>query len=537
MFRLAVFLSFLVLRVSCYNPEVTISNGTLHGLVIPSMGQEAFLDIPYAQSIAGENRLMPSKPLNTSWDAPLNATSWGKACPGGTNAQFFGVEEDCLHINIIRPEGVSDGDELPVLLWIYGGNWYVGSATDPRFNGSYIVQRSVELGKPIIFVSINYRLSVFGFPLGEESANASILNLGIRDQRLALQWLQDNISAFGGSPKKVTIWGESVGGISATIHMAAYGGRNEGLFRAAIVDSGVFSIRNASVTSQAGLWNSLLETSGCNNSSDTISCLRSMSFDDLYAATLNVTYWPLEVPDHDLIEELPYKALQDGNFFSVPVIVGNNKDEATFGFNPPLGVNDEDTLRQGIAHGFADLNPSNVTIDKLLSLYPNIPSEGCPYDTGEGVLSSGLMDKRSYAIWTDSIVAGTRHLLSRNSLRSPSWSYRFHQLPQNGTMEAGVGHFQELPYIFGVLERTQRTPLGNRPGGLETSKLMQTYWINFVHDLDPNDDNVSIFWPSYVIKNPQNIVFVNNRTQVLSDTYRKEKVQFLRDIALGRIKH
>ncbi|KAG7444357.1 alpha/beta-hydrolase [Guyanagaster necrorhizus] len=148
---------------------------------------------------------MVSKPLNTSWDAPLNATSWGKTCPGGTNAQLFGVEEDCLSINIIRPEGVLDEDELPFLLWIYGGNWYVGSATDPRFNGSYIVQRSVELGKPIIFVSVNYRLSVLGFSLGEESADASILNLGIRDQRLVLQWLQDNISAFGGSPKKVII--------------------------------------------------------------------------------------------------------------------------------------------------------------------------------------------------------------------------------------------------------------------------------------------------------------------------------------------
>ncbi|KAK0202993.1 alpha/beta-hydrolase [Desarmillaria ectypa] len=495
MFRLAVFLSILLLPVTCYNPAVTISNGTLHGLSIPSMGQEAFLNIPYAQSIAGENRLMVSKPLNTSWNTPLNATSWGKACPGGTNAQFFGVEEDCLSINIIRPEGVSDGDELPVLLWIYGGNWYVGSATDPRFNGSYIVQRSVELGKPI---GKNLQMPIYLTWVSE-----------IR-QRLALQWLQDNISAFGGSPKKVTIWGESVGGISATIHMAAYGGKNEGLFRAAIVDSGVFSIRNASVSSQAGLWNS---------------------------STLNVTYWPLEVPDNDFIQELPYKALQNGNFFSVPVIAGNNKDEATFGFNPPLGVNDEDTLRQGIAHGFSNLNPSNATIDKILSLYPNIPSEGCPYDTGEGVLPSGIMDKRSYAIWTDSIVAGTRHLLARNSLRSPTWSYRFHQIPQNGTMEAGVAHFQELPYIFGVLQRTQRTPLGNRPGDLETSKMMQTYWINFVHDLDPNDDNASIFWPVYDVRNPRNLVFVNHQTQMASDSYRTEKVKFLQDIASGRVKY
>lgn len=111
----------------------------------------------------------------------------------------YAVAEDCLYLNVIRPSGFQEGDKLPVAFWIHGGGFYQGGGVDQRYNISFMVQNSVEIGKPIIGVSINYRLSVWGFLSGsEEIRDSGGLNNGLKDQRLALQWVQKNIAAFGG---------------------------------------------------------------------------------------------------------------------------------------------------------------------------------------------------------------------------------------------------------------------------------------------------------------------------------------------------
>jgi carboxylesterase type B len=129
-----------------------------------------------------------------------------------------------LYINVIRPAGLDDTADLPVAVWIHGGGLTTGGSADPRYNLSFIVNHSVEMGTPIISVSFNYRLSAFGFLTGKEAMEEGITNIGFRDQRLALQWVQENIAAFGGSPEKVTIWGESAGAESVTAQMLAYNG-------------------------------------------------------------------------------------------------------------------------------------------------------------------------------------------------------------------------------------------------------------------------------------------------------------------------
>lgn len=100
----------------------------------------------------------------------------------------------------------------------------MGGSADRRYNLSFIVEQSVKMGTPIIGLSLNYRLSAFGFLNGKEAVDAGIANIGFRDQRLALHWVQENIAAFGGSPKKVTIWGESSGAESVTAQVLAYNG-------------------------------------------------------------------------------------------------------------------------------------------------------------------------------------------------------------------------------------------------------------------------------------------------------------------------
>jgi carboxylesterase type B len=138
--------------------------------------------------------------------------------------QGIQVSEDCLYLNIVRPAGLTNTAGLPVAVWIHGGNYIGGGSSYKRYNMSFIVDESTRMGTPVIGVSINYRLSAFGFLSGGEASAAGISNNGIRDQRLALEWLQENIAAFGGSPEKVTIFGESAGAGSCTLHVLAYNG-------------------------------------------------------------------------------------------------------------------------------------------------------------------------------------------------------------------------------------------------------------------------------------------------------------------------
>lgn len=125
---------------------------------------------------------------------------------------------------MIRPSGVAPDAELPVAVWIHGGGLYMGGSADRRYNLSFIVENSVALGTPMIGVSLNYRLSAFGFLHGSEALDAGVANNGFRDQRLALRWVNENIAAFGGDPAKVTIWGESSGAESVNAQVLAYNG-------------------------------------------------------------------------------------------------------------------------------------------------------------------------------------------------------------------------------------------------------------------------------------------------------------------------
>lgn len=146
------------------------------------------------------------------------------------------VSEDCLTLNVIRSTGSGQG--LPVLVWIHGGGFFNGGSSDHRYNQSFIVQQAALAGNPIIAVSINYRLAEWGFLYGEAVQESGNTVLGFRDQRLALQWVQENIAAFGGDPSRVTIQGESAGGTSIAALLLAYGGRDDGLFAGAIAESG-----------------------------------------------------------------------------------------------------------------------------------------------------------------------------------------------------------------------------------------------------------------------------------------------------------
>lgn len=151
----------------------------------------------------------------------------------------YDMSEDCLYINVVRPAGIDPAAQLPVAVWIHGGGLTMGGSADRRYNLSFIVQNSVDLGIPIIAVSFNYRLAVFGFISGPEVQAEGATNLGFRDQRLALRWIKENIAGFGGSPEKVTLWGESAGAVSINAQLFAYNGEAQSLFSALVLLSSI----------------------------------------------------------------------------------------------------------------------------------------------------------------------------------------------------------------------------------------------------------------------------------------------------------
>lgn len=160
--------------------------GTMASVLLPKACPQMFF------STSNESGV-PSEVLGLLLDTPLFQTV--------TNSG-----EDCLTVNVQRPIGTTAADKLPVLFWIFGGGFELGSTE--MYDGASMVQESIADGMPIVWVAVNYRVGGFGFMPGKEILADGSSNLGLLDQRLGLQWVQDNIAAFGGDPTKVTIWGE-----------------------------------------------------------------------------------------------------------------------------------------------------------------------------------------------------------------------------------------------------------------------------------------------------------------------------------------
>lgn len=200
-------------------------------------GVESWLGIPYAAPPVGELRWRAPEPA-ASWDEPLDATEYGPGClqakPTPLTESLIGVDrtdEDCLTLNVHRPAG--DADDLPVMVWIHGGGFVYGSGSQPTYNSPELVKRG------IVLVTLNYRLGRLGFlahPALQEGDD-HVGNFGLLDQVAALEWVQDNITAFGGDRDNVTVFGESAGGMSVNALMSSP--EAEGLFDRAISESGL----------------------------------------------------------------------------------------------------------------------------------------------------------------------------------------------------------------------------------------------------------------------------------------------------------
>jgi carboxylesterase type B len=373
----------------------------------------------------------------------------------------------------------------------------MGGSADHRYNLSFIVQQAAEAGRPILGVSINYRLSAWGFLYGKEiQAEGSTMN-GFRDQRLALHWVQENIAAFGGDPSKVTIWGESSGATSVGAQLLAYNGRDDKLFRGAIAESGA-PIRldpYPTISSWQPVYDNITKAAGCTTAADSLSCLRTLSTEKMNSiinstVTNRAVYRPLI--DGDFIQAPSAVQLAKGNFVKVPYMIGANTDEGTaFG---PKQINTTDQYLAYLRSQFLD----NETATVLSHLYPDIPEIGIPATIqGRPNATIGLQYKRSCATAGDITMHAGRRLAVQSwaTQKVPAYSYRFNVLVNGVPFTIGSTHFQEVAFMMyntmglGYPQNLVPNPLGGaeRPKYLKLAKLMTRMWIGFIHSGDPND--------------------------------------------------
>lgn len=530
------------------SPTVTISHP--EATIVGSTGLnnvDSFNAVPFAQPPIKYLRLKPPQPIKTPLGT-VDATGQARSCPQFSttsdtsdfpesvigqlmNLPLFQTirnsGEDCLTVNLRRPSGTQAGANLPVLVWIYGGGFETGSTS--MYDGSNFVSASMGLDMPVIFVAMNYRLGGFGFMPGSEILKDGSANLGLLDQRLALEWVADNIGAFGGDPSKVTIWGESAGSISVFDQLAMYDGDNTyngaPLFRSGIMNSGsIIPADPVDCPKGQAVYNHVLEVAGCSNATNTLACLRALDYTDYLNAvnsfpsilSYNSVALPyLPRPDGTVLTDSPERLVRSGKYASVPFIIGDQEDEGTI-FS--LFQNNISTTEQVVDY-LQDLlffDATRQQLEDLVATYDNITTDGSPFRTG--MLNNWYPQyKRIAALLGDVSFTITRRafltMAKRVKPNVPFWSYLSSY--DYGTPILGTFHGSDVFQVFyGILPNY-------------VSQSFHSYYLSFIYDQDPNARAKDYMnWPQWST-NQTLMWFLRNHGALLADNFRSDTFDFI----------
>ncbi|KAF8608657.1 alpha/beta-hydrolase [Ceratobasidium sp. AG-I] len=458
--------------MSASSPIVYDSSGMGYaGLRNATSGQDYFLGIPFAQPPVGPLRFKPPVPWTSNSTAVVDATRTGHSCEQAVaGATANSVSEDCLTLNIWKPTDITE--KLPVMVWIYGGGFYVGDIHS--YPGKFLVERSTKIGKPVIYVAMNYRVGLYGFPPGQAAADAGAINLGLKDQRLALEWIQQNIEYFGGDPNKVILFGESAGAASAEYQSFYKGGDIGGAFRGMILESGSPTSLPAPKPDdpvREATFEFVVKATGCANSLDPFECVRSAPSDVLSQANKDViklepyyqgpgqaptTFGVTRAPNDDFIRDLPSALLREGKFAKVPFINGAQLDEGTLFVNGTSINTDQDIINwltarfPGLYFGITDVS----AIRELLKHYPDAPTAGSPYGTGDETFGQGAQYKRFASLFGDLLLQAPRrhHLRAAQKHGVPAWSYILSEGVPGIPPLFGTHHGGDIPFVFQKLD-------------------------------------------------------------------------------------
>jgi para-nitrobenzyl esterase len=455
--------------------EVDVTGGRVSGVV--ANGIAAFKGIPFAAPPIGGLRWKAPQPV-VKWTGVKAATTFAPGCmQDPTLARLFGapdaISEDCLYLNVWTP-AKSATERLPVMVWIYGGAFTSGMTSIPAYDGGSLAEKGV------VIVSVSYRLGAFGFlahpELSKESGKGSG-NYGLQDQIAGLRWVKNNIARFGGDPNRVTIFGESAGGIS--VSMLAASPAAKGLFQRAISESGG-SFGPTRTANEGGATVPSLKVAETTGQT----FLKRLGVADIMAAReipaakirgLAANFWP--VFDGEVLPGDQYELYQAKRFNDTPILVGTNSDE---GITFVGGTTQPEAFEKSIRSGYGD------RADTILAAYPHATME-------EATQSARNIFRDAAFAWHTWAWA----MLQSKRGNGKAYVYYFdHRTP---LAPNGAGHAAEIPYVLRTLGKfTGPAALVGppRPDDRAMSDLMSSYWVNFAKTGDPNGPGLPP-WPAF----------------------------------------
>jgi para-nitrobenzyl esterase len=523
LFTLASAICCLAVGTVAAQDRVKTSNGIIEANNLKGAAVRSFKGIPFAEPPTGELRWKAPQPLK-NWSGTRKADSFGPRCMqlpvfGDMNFRSNGMSEDCLYLNVWTP-AKSGREKLPVLVYFYGGGFVAGDGSEPRYEGASMAT------KGIVAVTVNYRLGVFGFfahpELTKESPNHASGNYGLLDQHAALKWVQENIAAFGGDPKRVTIAGESAGSISVCAQMASPLSKN--LIAGAIGESGSIISGISAVPLSEVEQNGVKFATIINAAS--LASLRAIPSQQLLeSAGKPGTPRFSPVVDGYFFTKSPKDVFAAGEQARVPLLAGSNSQES--GYNGVLGR--EQPTVENYRKALERLYPGKA--DEVFKFYP-ATNETEVMDSAQTLASDRFIAYSTWK-WVD---------LATKTGGKPTYYYRYDRprpamRPEMGDAQPGLAggvvrgpqtnppprargavHSAEIEYAMGNLD-------GNKvyawtPEDYQVSKVMQEYFVNFIKTGNPNGKGLPE-WPTFAA-GQRLIIDVNTRKETDNSRARYE---------------
>lgn len=469
-------------------PTAQTKTGTVSGMREGDV--VAFKGIPYAAPPVGPLRWRPPA-APASWSGTRAADRFGAVCPQALQpppTDLPNQSEDCLSVNVFAPQAAHTGRRLPVMVWIHGGGFTVGAGGQPFYDGASLARHGV------VVVTLNYRLGRLGFfahsALVNEAGDTGLFgNYGLMDQIAALKWVQRNIDAFGGDPQKVTLFGESAGGMAVNALMTTTAAH--GLFKRAITESGLGRIPFRPLPAAEALDLHFASDLGVQGQDQqALTALRALPASAFVpsGASMTAPQQPGLIQDGRLLTTNVAQAFASGRAEPVSFLIGTNDHEDSLW----------PAARRDPAKTLSGRSPDAIAA--LRQTYP-----------------AGQSDEQIAAdLVVDSNFTEPARFLAHNqaATHQPVWRYRFSYVQtQARGATPGASHAAEVQFVFGALGVRGPKPSAE---DLRTVGALQNYWTNFAKRGDPNGDHLPV-WPQDSQGDDEALVLTNTAVSATHD--------------------